>query len=353
MISEQNPWSTPSHRMALTRCSAVMLIASFLFPPALSAQQSTNDLFSGILMSDTASHSAAENRQKSPSRRSILGVVSLHDLLIREGIDSTVENNALRIPMSSLLKKLDGAAGSDLIATIDADQGRIDLFTNSDKAIDPQRLNSQHLISLFSQLERLGNIHLVRRANQWMLHTNLSNQDVTARRLRLAAEQLASAQNKIADNELSAQKLPTAAAKPTPKAQQADSSGKATASLNSNSILGTWSARTSATDAWAVRFESNQRFTLVHSRQSKRSDFERAPTGCKPDRLHLVGDDGVSLQGNLIRSIKQWIPLGQLSQPAKGRPASEAWRFGGSDRSLQLPITNSVSRTDHCRLRLG
>ena len=68
--------------------------------------------------------------------------------------------------------------------------------------------------------------------------------------------------------------------------------------LTTESLVGTWSAKTSATEAWAIRFENEGRFLMVYTSSGKNS-VSRGQFSITAKRLVLSESAGTTLSGML------------------------------------------------------
>ncbi|PAY16271.1 hypothetical protein CKO51_27340 [Rhodopirellula sp. SM50] len=233
-------------------------------------------------------------------------------MLSAEGIPSAVASLAVRVDLAELLPaNHDVAQQGTLRCTVDADADRIDVVLPVDSLpVDAsgngQSINGEKLMALLVALQSHDHVQLVASGKTLALHTSLSNQGVTADRLRTVAERLAMAATKttgIAATVLTKQAVAEANTNDTPPARPARTSADTTSVATKSAattLVGTWSAKTSASDAWAVRFDADDNFVMVHTRSGKNS-VSRGTYQTTGDRLVLSESSGVSLTGTLER----------------------------------------------------
>ncbi|MCS7467941.1 hypothetical protein NZK35_14905 [Stieleria sp. ICT_E10.1] len=292
--------------------ATVIALATAQTPTARAGSPLNAELFSEISMSETVADASPQPATSSKSTGTVLGPASLSKLLSAEGIECAVASLTVHVDLAELLTAAnDAAPRGTLRCTVDADADCIDLVLPVDSLpVDASgnelSINGEKLMALLVALQRHDHVHLVAAEKTLALHTSLSNQGVTADRLRTAAERLALAATKTTDIattqltkpaavEVNSNDMPSARpATTTPATTSVDTTAAAT------TLVGTWSAKTSASDAWAVRFDADENFVMVHTRSGKNS-VSRGTYQATGDRLVLSESSGVSLTGTLER----------------------------------------------------
>ncbi|QDV41746.1 hypothetical protein Enr13x_15890 [Stieleria neptunia] len=289
---------------------AATLIALATLPPLSVRAGSPLDaeLFSEISMSETVVEASQPVATPSKSPAAVLGAASLSKLLSAAGIECAVESLAVRVDLAELLPTADDASQQGTLQfRVDADADRIDAVLPMDRLpIDASgngvsgndvSVNGEKLMALLVALQRHDHVQLIASGKTLALHTSLSNQGVTADRLRTAAERLTLAATKTASITTTvltkASVAEASTDNDTPPAQPATTPA-------AEPLDGTWSAKTSANDAWAVRFDADGKFVMVHTKSGKNS-VSRGTYQTTGDRLVLSESAGVTLTGTLER----------------------------------------------------
>ena len=258
-----------------------------------SANRIGGDLFTKISMSPTAEASPSGKRENS-----IVGEISLSRLLSGDGITNEIESQSVRVQLNALIK--DAPQDRYLLLSVDAESERIDARLPLDAKTIQALRPTDRLVQAMVVLGRMPNTHLIAVDKTLSLHTSRRSSDVTTLDVRTLAQRLWTGREKLV------------ALKGQPATRQ--SSKQATKPVN---LVGTWSAKTSAEQAWAVRFASDRSFTLVHTQGSKNSvssgNYEVAGS-----KLTLRGANGINLSG--IIHVKQKSFQWNL-ETADGKPA--------------------------------
>ncbi len=287
--------------------ATAIALATLQTPSAWGGSPLDAELFSEISMSETVIDASQPSALPSKSPAAILGAASLSKLFSALGIECAVESLAVRVDLAELLPAADDTAeGGTLHFRVDADADRIDVVLPLDSLpVDASgngvSVNGEKLMALLVALQNHDHVQLVASGKTLALHTSLGNRDVTADRLRTVAERLALAATKTASIATTVSTKPavaevnldeTTSARPATTAAGTTSAAKA--------LVGTWSAKTSASDAWAVRFDADGNFVMVHTRNGKNS-VSRGTYQATGDRLILSESAGVTLTGTLER----------------------------------------------------
>ena len=301
----------------------LLLIAIQAKPEARAGEASGGDLgaglFSEIKMSETLAVSANEKTTSQVQASVVLGVVSLAKSLSSAEIDNVVQSRSVIVPLANLLSdpSLSNAKDRSLTLTVDAEGERIDVFLPLDVARPGASPDGSKLYQAMLALSSESNVQLTVRNQSLHLHSSLSNRSVQADRVRAVAERLLSATTKlepILRGALSDAATATAKATasgpvpstPTAKPTESPSSSSqpTVAAQPVPSIVGTWSAKTSANDAWAIRFETDGRFVMVHTRNGKNS-VSRGRFQVTIDRLVVSESAEMTLSGGFEKTSEQ------------------------------------------------
>ncbi|MDV6034893.1 MAG: hypothetical protein F9B45_33340 [Phycisphaera sp. RhM] len=298
--------------LSAAMAAMVIALATLQTPSAGAGSPLDAALFSEISMSETVADASGPTATPSKSTGTVLGAASLSKLLSAEGIQCAVASLAVRVDVAELLSVgNDAAPRGTLLCTVDADADCIDVVLPVeslpvDTSGNTQSVNGEKLMALLVSLQSHDHVQLVASGKTLALHTSLSNQGVTADRLRIAAERLASAATKttgIVATVLTKRVAAVVNTNDTPPERQATTSAATTSAATTSAattLVGTWSAKTSASDAWAIRFDADDNFVMVHTRSGKNS-VSRGTYQTTGDRLVLSESSGVSLTGTLER----------------------------------------------------
>lgn len=298
-------------------------------------------LFSEIRMSDTLESGVGQSNGAQTSKKAVgssgsetivLGATSLARLLTGENIDCDVRNQVVGVKLSELLPESlsseDRAAAEapgPIRLTVDADAGRIEVTLPLRKITDVAKLSGPKLFDMLASVSSETNVCLTAENQVLGLRTSISNRLDDAGTIRTAVKRLLATSNRLRDQmsaeagiaketnaaETNATQIDVAAIETTSQAsktiknqandqqannQQANNQQAGGQTQVSRSIAGTWSAKTSATDAWAMRLGSDGQFLMVHAADGKNSTSKgRFQFG--NDRLSLGESGGVTLVG--------------------------------------------------------
>ncbi|MCO8124043.1 hypothetical protein NHH03_20025 [Stieleria sp. TO1_6] len=261
---------------------AIVVILGWLAPTLHGDEAQSENLFSEITMSETVAASVAGKAIRDDSTLRILGARGLTQLLQSKQIQSDTQSQTVVVAAGDLVT---GGIDSDersLLLSVDAEAGQINLRMPFRQFDSSTGLDGESLMTLFKSIAQLPSIQLSATENALTLHTSIDNQQVTVDQLRTAAKRLVSAAATIAP----------------PKSAVERTTPVAAAKSNTFSILGTWSAKTSATDAWAIRFDSDKQFVMVHTRNGKNS-VSKGSYQSRDSKLVISETDGVTLQGSI------------------------------------------------------
>ncbi|WP_182865284.1 hypothetical protein [Stieleria mannarensis] len=280
--------------------SALLCFAVIVFEsPAVRAEAPLDgDLFSEISMSDTVID--ASQQLTSPAKVSavVLGPAALSAMLDEAGVANEVESQAVRVDLESLLPtESDAVKRNDLRFRIDAEAGRIDVVLPIEGLTvgardDGATVDGETLMALLAALQNHSHVQLVASGKTLAFQSSLGNHDVTPERLRVAAKRLTS----VAANTAS-----MVSAVMVKRSVAQSSTETAPPSQPLSTLVGTWSAKTSASDAWAVRFAGDDSFVMVHTKNGKNS-VSRGKYNATAERLELNESAGGTLAGTLQRS---------------------------------------------------
>lgn len=291
----------------------VLMIALSVFTNASNGRSAlaeetrvAGDLFSKITMSDVINEK--ENvTQGSPEKEagstgtSILGTQSLSKFLLRSDIKHDIQRNLIT------LNSPQATSGIVIRMTTDTESERIYLESPFRGLSDMLVIGDQTLLQILRTTSRFPNVNLSASQfdgqSEFVFQTWITNQQTTETHLRDAIDRLTTVVSatktmassideplaKAAANKGSVEKTPS-----IPSAKV--TSAKAT--TPQPSLLGTWSAKTSTVDGWAVRFDAVGTYTLVHTRNRKntisKGTYQR--TG---ESLTLTESNGTKLSGPL------------------------------------------------------
>lgn len=264
----------------MPRLNAIVLITALVSSCGVSshAQNASpsktrvaSDLFSGITMSDVV-----PERQKMDSDESkrnsaeILGPLSLSKFLNKNSINHDVTAGILSIG------KDQSEYSVRFQLSVDAESKRIKVQVPA----KTKASNDDRLRKLLIAVSKLPQVYLIADGDQLALQTWISNQDVTNEKLQTALKRLSDASAETQTlasptavaSTTSATKSEKASTLTNAKNAKATSKGNPPATptrLSADLLVGTWSAKTSTSDAWAVRFGRTGTYTLVHTRNGK------------------------------------------------------------------------------------
>ncbi|WP_147869894.1 hypothetical protein [Stieleria maiorica] len=256
------------------------------------------DLFSEISMSETVVGTAQQVALPAKASDVILGPAALSTVLDEAGVASEIESQSLRVDLADMLPtEPDAVKRNDLRFSVDAEAGRIDVVMPieglSIGALDDgAAVDGEKLMALLVALQNHSHVQLVALGKTLAYQSSLSNHDVTPERLRVAAKRLSTAATDTASM------VPAVMMKPSVSPTQRDVTP---ASQSSSTLVGTWSAKTSVSDAWAVRFADDASFVMVHTKNGKNL-VSRGKYKATANRLELSESAGVTLAGALQRS---------------------------------------------------
>lgn len=269
------------------------------------AQDLSGDLLSEITMSDTVV-SAAPAKTTEP--KLVLGAVSLSEVFAKDQIPCEISSQTVLVALSDLaVAESESDRMGRLRLDVDADADRIDVVLPLPQITVEAVIDGAKWMQLLNRLSNRSNVQLIASAQKLALRSSLSNRDVTTDRIRSVAQRLADAATDSLPLLATLQNKQSAvvAATPTgvsPSSASNDPSNSITETQPA-SIEGTWSANTSATDAWAIRFGDDGGFVMVHTSGGKNA-VSRGQFRATKNQLTLNETSGVTLSGILDRTAE-------------------------------------------------
>jgi hypothetical protein len=258
------------------------------------------DLFSQITMSDTT-----DSRTSAPSlgrkENQILGVVSLAKVLSRNQIKSDLQSRTVLVTVTDLLPKSSRSPSEKLRLAVDAEAGHIEMTLPLQNVQAAAIAEGPKLMALLSMLSDFANIQLTAADQIVALRTSFSNRELTSDRVQTAAERLVLAGQKTENLLSAAGGAPKESATGVAVTKPGVSTKSSTVVAKSPSLVGTWSAKSSSTDAWAMRLNGDNSFTMVHTRGDKNS-VSRGSYQIESEQLAVREKDGVTLRGPFNRT---------------------------------------------------
>lgn len=263
------------------------------------------DLFSAITMSDTTAAASEKKNQTAQQRDEVLGVVSLAKVFSSAKIASEVDSQAVLVSLADLSTDVaETIKTAKLRLTVDAESHRVNVMLPLRTVTQNEPVDGAKLMRLLVRLSEVSDVQLIATKQTIALHTSLSNQSVTTEGIQAAVERLVAAANKTESIASMLGNMPTTAASESRQATKPAGSTTPVAATQPTSVLGTWSAKTSATDAWAIRFNADKKFVMVHTRSGKNS-VSRGNYQLTANQLVLSETNGVTLKGQLIRKSEK------------------------------------------------
>lgn len=301
-----------NRRLQWIPLAILVAISGLVATQADAEDRLAGDLFSAITMSDTTNSKSDHNHQSAKQQDEVLGVISLSKIFTREKIQYEVQSTTVLVRVADLSPNDTGTTNlGKLQLSVNAESQRIDVMLPLSAATKNKAAEGKELMSLLVRLSNVSGVHLTATEQAIALHTSLSNQDVTLQDLQTAAERLIAAAKKaqpnstaIGSDQATAGSVVAAAAQPAKAVQPVGSTPEASKAAATTtklaSVVGTWSAKTSATDAWAIRFNADASFVMVHTRSGKNS-VSRGNYTFDSNQLVVSETAGVSLKGQVNR----------------------------------------------------
>ncbi|MCC9607926.1 hypothetical protein LOC68_02640 [Blastopirellula sp. JC732] len=251
-----------------------------------------NDLFSGVRSGSVFGDVSAQSTATPITR--VTSIQDLNQMLTEAGLESKVAGT--RVILTK--KELDDWAFNVLV-TISEDEMTIGLTMPLSTLKDESKLSSTQLLKLLeaNQKHAPSVFTFSAERKRTELYHILPNESITGQKLRDEINRLAV----LAKGTVDLWKMPGAEAKPT-DTKPTETSSPASPSPESTStasLIGAWSASKSKTEAIAIRFESGDKFQLVYVKAGKQSKSS-GKFSINGDKLQLVGDDGIRLEGKLV-----------------------------------------------------
>lgn len=268
------------------------------------------NLFTKISMSETVSTPPASSSSASATPN-VFGVTSLCRWLEQETIACEIEGDGVLVDANEFLNSpADPTANkSRLRLSVDADAGLLGLEWMTPRSDLPDG----GLAKTHETLAQHSTVHLQRSGTQWVFKTYVSTHTVSRKLLNVRVARLSQAAKAIDALSVTAADQPNtnrpSSRTNTPSATAGTKTQPDAGADSPNvSLLGTWSAKTSSTEAWAVRFSADNQFVLVHTRNGKNA-VSRGRYQLAANRLSLADAKGLALQGTLTKtspSALQW-----------------------------------------------
>ncbi|KAA5547135.1 lipocalin family protein [Roseiconus nitratireducens] len=343
------PQSVSSGRLP----AALLLLASATWglasPLATAADGVPGDLLSEIKMSDVVSASATTTKL-TEDRGTVLGVVSLSRLLTDGGIRCEVKSQSVFVSLQAFNDAtttvsqdqeageqagVTTAAGKDELMelTVDAEAGRVRVRLPLANRAPSQPVDGQPLMRLITAVSQQPRMRLQATDSALSLVVSVPNQKLNVTAIRKAVVELSgfadrnaatvNAITKVDANQPDASSNAAstnavAKASPTKPTQPKQTLPKQTQPTDPQSLVGTWSAKVSNQDAWAIRINADQTFTMVHTRSGKNA-ISKGTYRIADQTLVISESGGVSLSGKLSATTAKsfrWTLLDKNGKPA-------------------------------------
>lgn len=271
-------------RIQFRQLFALAVIACLAFGAESQATETrvAGELLSKITMSDVLSVKDDSSQDSSGGNQNstgtaVLGTESLSRFLTQSNIKHDVQRNHITVGPQQTASGQMLPSGLTLRLTVDADSNRVIAELPIRLIPEADTDNETSLMQTLRKTTQLPKIHLGIRDNRLTLETWLTNQHVDESIMLKAIDRLSEAYRVIQ----------------TP----ATSIGE-TATASKISLAGTWSAKTSQTDGWAVRFEASGNYTLVHTNKGKNT-VSKGTYQIENQALILTETNGTRLAGIL------------------------------------------------------
>lgn len=241
----------------------------------------------------------------------LLGVTSLSSWLIRHGIKGRTEDETVVADINPLLPQGSQAKNSAALSvrlSVDADRGILKMELPLALESNSESLNTSDLVDAMRRASTVPHVFVAIDDRSPKLITSIGSGRVTIDALRSSAKQLVrlrvAIQSNVSPSDTTATNKTTSATQTSGVSRSVPSNGPASvegASDNADSavsIAGTWSATTSAGDAWAIRFTEPRTFVMVHTRKGSNT-VSRGNYSLQGKRLSLKDNAGVTLSGDV------------------------------------------------------
>ncbi|MCC9600780.1 hypothetical protein LOC67_09405 [Stieleria sp. JC731] len=281
-----------------------------------------SDLFSTITMSQTV----AQAQSLKPTEDPVVGEVSLARFFDRNKIENQIESQWVRVSTSAFSEQGREADSWTTIAfAVDADAKRIDGIVQLNESMVNALQTNNNLITAMMAFQSQSNIHFIGMNGSLAIHTSIGSENLKIESVKQAADRLIAARSTIATmNLLSSEELADEAALTENSSQspasgieskpvqanvaQAQASNQSPATVQVSSavavvdLVGTWSAKVTESQAWAIRLNADKSFALVHT-QGGKNQVSQGSFKIENDKLILQGS-GLTLKGGVTLGNK-------------------------------------------------
>lgn len=345
------------HRQSLLSLSssAVLLtlaIASAACPHLVAADD--GDLFSEISMSQVIADKTSAQQPRPARGETVLGNQTLTDLLVAAGLEATSSNRRVQLPLT--IRGDNGANGAkrSLRFSVDAEAERIELETTIEQVQSADALPSNRLIAwmtlaganpqtsiVFSETESAVLLkHWI--GNQSVTTNDLQNavskvREVARQAISTPDQRLITKQSDDEKPRVNPTRVDLARPTTNKTASATVSPAKRTETALPSSLLGTWSAKRSDQEAFAIRFESANRFKLVHFNNGK-STVSQGTAQLVGGKLVLAGDDGTRISGLFAATRSAANLAGAASGSPSNRKAFD-WSLTDAAGNVAMKLT--------------
>lgn len=250
-----------------------------------------DDLFSGVQSGSVFVDGSAKPTTTAAPITRVTSIESLNEMLTAAGFESKVVS-----PRVILTKKtLDDWAFSVLV-TISEDELTLGVTIPLSTLKDESKLSSKQLLKLLeaNQKHAPSVFTFSTERKRTELYHIVPNESMTGQKLRDQINRLAV----LAKDTSDLWQLPGGNPQGTPTSKPTSTS-TAAPQLSTSSLIGSWSAAKSKTEAIAIRFDAGDKFQLVYVKSGKQTKSS-GKFSINGDQLQLVGGEGVRLEGKLV-----------------------------------------------------
>ncbi len=283
-------------------CIAI-IAATVCQGPTLSAN---DDLFSELAMESVFEAKSSESelqkvakRAESSSVNRVTGISALTQIVKAAELKHTVEDNEITVRLES------AGWAFPVKLTVDVERERIIAVLSLVALPKKASIDQDKLIRLMSAGDASQSAFFAFDTDQNLiqLRASLANRNVTASSFSGDLARLA----RFADgqSELWSSLSPKSASK-TQNPPKTATNPKTQPTGGDSAMVGQWTAAVSNTEAFAVQFDGNGRFALVHLKSGK-STTSKGKTIRNGESLALQGDDGTKLNCKIrFRTTKEF-----------------------------------------------
>ena len=276
-------------RMTAAAVLAVLLLLSLL-APTTRGQSAEANLFSEIEMSEVIGSSS--ERSKTVERK-LVDAQQLARLLGTESVRTQVQSGIVLAAASQF-----GGREDQVSISIDVEAGQIRLFLPILDETESASVGGKPLLALLAELSGHPHVRLSSDSTRLTLASSISNQGVKASELRRACIRLVASAAEVAPQVADLTEEALSSGRPETTSSQSARSTKTLRPDAKAMLVGTWSARISDRDAWAIRLDRDRLFTMVHTRTGKNS-VSKGSYQIEGEKLVLHERDGITLTGKL------------------------------------------------------